>query len=63
VKAGEKGAVLMEYVLLCCLVAVLIIWTWKAELYDFKAGWRGTLGTALLQFYQRVLGAIALPIP
>lgn len=62
-KAGEKGAVLMEYVLLCCLVAVLIICTWKAELYDFKEGWRGTLGTPLLQFYQRVLGAIALPIP
>ncbi len=61
--AGDKGSVLMEYVLLCCFTAAVIIEVWHTELYNFDTGWKGELGRGTVDFYQRVLGGIALPVP
>lgn len=61
--ASAQGSVLMEYVLLCCFTAALVIEFWHAELYNFDTGWKGTLGRGVVDFYQRVLGGIALPVP
>lgn len=59
----ERGSVLMEYVVLCCVTAAAIIGTWRLELYDPDAGWTGTMGRALVDSQQRLLEGIALPVP
>jgi hypothetical protein len=72
--AGDKGSVLMEYVVMSCVIASAIIAFWHMELYNPRTGWQegtkipGTekrfwLGRGTVEFYQRVLGSIALPVP
>lgn len=71
---GEKGSVLMEYVVMSCVIASAIVVFWNTQLYDYENGWKeGTpipgmekklrLGRETVEFYQRVLGGIALPVP
>lgn len=63
---GAGGSVLMEYVVLCSFVAMALILFWRVEIYDFSSGWQeGTLGLgrSVVEFYQRVLGGIAMPVP
>ena len=72
---SDRGSVLMEYVVLCGAVGMLLVVFWHTELYDFRQGWHdGPMGLKLndgkigfgrgtVEFYQRVLGGIALPVP
>lgn len=53
----------MEYVVLCCCTMAAIVLVWRTELYDYDKGWTGHFGTGLVNYHQRVLGGIALPIP
>lgn len=62
-RKGERGSVLMEYVVLCSAVMLLVEFIWREGLYSPSEGWKGTLGTPIESYYQRVLGGIALPIP
>lgn len=72
--AGERGSVLMEYVVMSCVIASALVTFWNTQLYDYRNGWKeGTpipgleeklrLGRDTVEFYQRVLGGIALPVP
>ncbi len=63
---GDKGSVLMEYMVMSCVIASALVVFWHTELYDFRNGWKDgklKLGRATVDFYQRVLGGIALPVP
>lgn len=72
---SDRGSVLMEYVVLCSAVGALTVLFWHVELYDFRQGWHDGpiglkmndneigLGRGTVEFYQRLLGAIALPLP
>ncbi len=61
--SGDKGSVLMEYVVLCCFTMAAIFIAWRTELYDYEKGWTGHMGTGIVNYYQRVLGGITMPIP
>lgn len=61
--SGDKGSVLMEYVVLCSFTALAIIGAWHAALYNADEGWTGTMGRGLVEYYQRISGGIAMPIP
>lgn len=71
---GERGSVLMEYMVMSCVTVSAIVVFWNTQLYDHRNGWKeGTpipklekklrLGRETVEFYQRVLGGIALPVP
>lgn len=71
---GERGSVLMEYMVMSCVMVSAIVVFWHTQLYDYQNGWKeGTpipklekqlrLGRDLVEFYQRVLGGVALPVP
>lgn len=60
---GDRGSVLMEYVVLCGAIMVLVDVVWRFGLYSPSAGWNGLFGAPIELYYQRVLGGIALPIP
>ena len=53
----------MEYVVLCSFTALAIIGAWHAALYNADEGWTGTMGRGLVEYYQRISGGIAMPIP
>jgi hypothetical protein len=64
----------MEYVVLCWFTMFAIFIFWHTELYDFRTGWiraegkekeegKVKMGEGIVNFYQRILGSIALPIP
>lgn len=63
---GERGSVLMEYMVMSCVIASALVVFWHSELYDFETGWKDgnlKIGRTTVDFYQRVLGGIAMPIP
>lgn len=65
-RSGERGSVLMEYVVLCAGVGAVLVLFWHMELYNHTEGWRDgklKLGRSTVNFYQRVLGSIAMPVP
>ena len=61
--SGNKGSVLMEYVVLCCFTALVIVAAWHLDLYNADEGWTGTMGRALVDSQQRLLEGIAMPVP
>ena len=53
----------MEYVVLCCFTALVIVAAWHLDLYTADEGWTGTMGRALVDSQQRLLEGIAMPVP
>lgn len=70
--AGDAGAVLMEYVVLCCLVAIPLLLfmmvekkvggEWVSGFYNVERGYIG-LGKEWVEHVRLLHRAIALPIP
>ena len=58
---GEKGSIALEYLIVLAGFAVPAAVMWTA-LFDFKTGYTET-GWLLMQFFQRLLAGISLPIP
>lgn len=61
--AEGTGSVLMEYMVLSCFTALVLIGTWHSALYNADEGWTGTMGRGLVNAQQRILGGIAMPVP
>lgn len=58
------GSVLMEYLVVCVMLAVPLMLFLRTQFYDASAGeYKGEIGLGLQAMFQRVLGGIALPIP
>lgn len=59
--AGEKGSIALEYLIVLAGLAIpfAAIWT---SLFNFKTGYTDA-GWLLMQFFQRLLAGISLPIP
>lgn len=63
---NDGGSVLMEYVVLFGIATTCIVTFWYTELFNFDTGWQDgkfSLGRGVVEFYQRVLGGIAMPVP
>lgn len=58
----DSGAVLMEYVVLCCGVALVLLEFMHAQFFNFEQGYVG-MGLDWAESVQRLHRAIALPIP
>lgn len=59
---NASGAVLMEYVVLCCGIAVVLLEFMHTQFYNFEEGYVG-LGLEWAESVQLLHRAIALPIP
>lgn len=58
----DSGAVLMEYVVLCCGIAVVLLKFMHTQFYNSEQGYIG-LGAEWARNVQLLHRAIALPIP
>jgi len=63
-RMGERGSVLMEYVIVNLAIAVPLLLMWHTSIFDYsKNEWVGEFGLGIQAMFQRVLSGIALPIP
>lgn len=59
---NDFGAVLMEYVILCCGITLLLLEFMHKEFFNFEQGYVG-MGLEWAETVQLLHRAIALPIP
>jgi len=59
---GERGSVMMEYVIVLCGIGVALMVFMNREFFDYRNGF-GPLGQGVVAFYQRTLGGLSLPVP
>ena len=59
--SSDRGAVMLEYVVLCGLVGTALATLGRA-IFDPASGY-GVAGLQLAHYIQRILAGIALPIP
>ena len=59
---GERGSVLMEYVVLCCFMGLAVATAVYVDFYNVNDGYVGG-GLKLVQWRQILLHALAIPIP
>ena len=60
--AGERGDVLLEYVVVCMLIGIAVVKFLQLQFYDIGKGYVGR-GREIQNAFQRVLEGISLPIP
>lgn len=58
---GEKGSIALEYIIVFAGLAIPFAAMWTS-LFSFKTGYTDA-GWLLMQFFQRLLAGISLPIP
>jgi hypothetical protein len=62
-RPGERGDVLMEYVVVCGIIGIGIAVFLREQFYNLDKGYVGEFGLAFLNATRRVLGGISLPVP
>ncbi len=62
-KISKKHAVLLEYTLLLCSILPLVFAVSNSVYGLFGSGGFGTIGRGIVQFYQRIVTVVSLPIP
>ncbi len=60
---GDKGSMIMEYVVVTAFIAAALAIFLNREFFDFSSGFAGELGQNVLAFFQRASGGLSLPIP
>lgn len=61
-RGGDRGSVLMEYVVLCSFVGIAVAVAVYTNFYNVSEGYVGT-GLKFVQWRQILLHALSLPIP
>ena len=62
--AGERGDVLLEYVVVCMCIGIAVVKFLQLQFYDIGKGYVGRgRGREIPKAFQRVLEGISLPIP
>lgn len=59
---GADGSVLMEYAVLCCGIAVVLLEFFHTQFFNFEQGYVG-IGREWFASVQLLHRAIALPVP
>lgn len=63
-QSSRHGSVLMEYLVVNLAIAIPLLILWHKGIFNMQEGrWVGEFGLGIQSMYQRVLSAIALPVP
>ena len=59
--SGEKGSVMMEYVIVAAFAASLLLFL-NGSFFGFGSGF-GPLGLGIVAFFERTSAGLSLPVP